>query len=117
MSEAKSVLVVEDEVLIAMDLQHSLQELGWNVVGPVALMDKAMQLVESENIHVGLLDYNIRSGTSAQIARALLDKSIPVIFLSGDTFRERAEEFAQCKVMAKPVSMDELDAALHAALN
>lgn len=116
MDNKKSVLVVEDELMIAIDLEESLQELGWNVVGPVAQIDRALQLIEKEIVDIGLLDYNLRSDTSEQLALALLKKSVPVIFLSGDTLRERPEELKHCQVLSKPVNMDELNQALRSAL-
>lgn len=103
-------------MLIAMDLEMSLQDLGWNVVGPVAQADRALRLVETEKLDIGLLDYNLVSGTSEQIAMALLKKSIPVIFLSGDTLRKRSEHLKHCKVIAKPVNIDKLNEALRSAL-
>jgi two-component SAPR family response regulator len=116
MGSKKSVLVVEDELMIAIDLEESLLELGWNVVGPVAHTDRALELIGKEIVDVGLLDYNLRNDTSEQIALALLKKSVPVIFLSGDTLRQRPERLKHCQIIAKPVSIDELNKALCAAI-
>jgi len=116
MDNKKSILVVEDELMIAIDLEESLQELGWNVIGPVAQIDRALQLISEEIVHVGLLDYNLGSDTSEEIALALLKKSVPVIFLSGDTLKQRAEQLKHCRVIAKPVNMDELNKALRSVL-
>jgi len=116
MGNKKSVLVVEDELMIAIDLEESLQEIGWNVVGPVAQIDRALQLIGKEIVDVGLLDYNLGSDTSEEIALVLLKKSVPVVFLSGDTLRQRPEGLKHCQVIAKPVNMDELNEALRSAL-
>lgn len=112
MDNQKSVLVVEDELIIAVDLQESLLELGWSVVGPVARVDKALHLIEKEIVDIALLDYNLRSDTSEQIAFALLKKSVPVIFLSGDTLPQRPDGLKHCLVIGKPVNMDQLNEAL-----
>ena len=102
MGNRKSVLVVEDEMLIAIDLEVSLQELGWNVVGPVAQIDRALQLIGKEIVDVGLLDYNIGSDTSEEIALALLEKSVPVIFLSGIHFVNGQRGLSAARLLRNP---------------
>ena len=43
--DGRLVLVVEDEFLIAMDLELLLQEHGWRVLGPAATVDQALRLL------------------------------------------------------------------------
>ncbi|MEP9402971.1 response regulator [Sphingomonas sp. VNH70] len=66
-----TVLIVEDEMLVATDLEASLEELGYRPVGIAADMVKAMQLAEKRP-DVALVDCNLRDGlTGPQIGRAL----------------------------------------------
>lgn len=117
MTETKSVLIVEDEALIAMDMEIALEDYGWMVIGPVATVETAIDLLEEHTVDVGLLDYNLKSGTSESVAMALLSKEIPVIFLSGDTLMNCSEELKACKVLAKPVNIDHLNGVLLNAAN
>ena len=52
----KTVLVVEDEILIAMDLTLLLERRGWNVLGPAATVNEALSLLDKDQPAVALLD-------------------------------------------------------------
>ena len=116
MTEVKSVLIVEDEAMIAMDLEMSLADMGWRVVGPTAHVAQALKLIETEAIGVGLLDYTLINETTEPVALALMERDIPVIFLSGDGVARRPEALSSCKVMSKPVDITKVNNALLAAL-
>lgn len=55
------VLVVEDEMMIAFDLQMMLEDNGCRVLGPVASVDSALRLLEDTRPDVAVLDGNLRS--------------------------------------------------------
>ncbi|RUV48377.1 response regulator, partial [Mesorhizobium sp. M5C.F.Ca.IN.020.29.1.1] len=52
----KTILIVEDEFLIAMDLKLLLEHHGWRVMGPVATVRDALRLLDDELPAVALLD-------------------------------------------------------------
>lgn len=116
MTELKSVLIVEDEAMIAMDLEMSLADMGWRVVGPTAHVDQALRLLEAESVGVGLLDFSLVNETTEPVALALIEKDIPVIFLSGDGVARRPQALSHCQVLSKPVDITRVNDALLAAL-
>jgi CheY-like chemotaxis protein len=65
------VLVVEDQFLIAMDLQHLLEQHGWRVLGPALAVEEALRLLDGETPDVALLDVNLRGATVIPVAEAL----------------------------------------------
>jgi DNA-binding response OmpR family regulator len=67
----KSVLVVEDEFIIAMDLKFTLEEHGWRVIGPVATVAGALRLLDVERPTAALLDVNLGSELVTPVAEAL----------------------------------------------
>lgn len=73
----KSVLIVEDEFLIAMDLQLLLEDHGWRVVGPVATVGQALALLEIELPSVALLDVNLGTELVTPVAEALEASGVP----------------------------------------
>ena len=73
----KTVLVVEDEFLIAMDLQLLLEKSGWRVIGPVGTVRGALQLLNEELPAVALLDVNLGSEMVTEVAEALRDRTVP----------------------------------------
>jgi DNA-binding response OmpR family regulator len=72
-----TVLVVEDEYLIALDLQYTLESHGWRVIGPVGTVADALALLEGELPSVGLLDVNLGGELVTPVAIALQGKGVP----------------------------------------
>ena len=79
-----NILVVEDESIVSKDIQHSLNKLGYNVVGAAATGEKALELVRLERPNIVLMDIMLKGEMNgietAEIIRAEL--AIPVIFLT-----------------------------------
>ncbi|RWE79623.1 response regulator [Mesorhizobium sp.] len=72
----KTVLIVEDEFLIAMDLQSMLERRGWRVIGPVASVGAASRLLERERPSVALLDVNLGNELVTPVAEQLTSLGI-----------------------------------------
>jgi DNA-binding response OmpR family regulator len=79
----KSILVVEDEALLAMMVAEFLENSGATVVGPAATLDKGLALARDGRIDVGLLDVNIRGERIDPIAAVLFSRGIPIVFTTG----------------------------------
>jgi CheY-like chemotaxis protein len=71
------VLIVEDEVLVAMDLAGVLQRHGYVVVGLAGSVTEALALVRKEEIDIALLDVNLGSKTVEPVANRLAERAIP----------------------------------------
>jgi DNA-binding response OmpR family regulator len=77
------ILVLEDEFLSAMDLASMIEDLGGTVVGPVGRIGQARRLAEQETIDAAILDVKLDGETSAELARELIEREIPVVFATG----------------------------------
>jgi len=79
-----NILVVEDESIVSKDIQNSLKKLGYNVVGSSATGEKAIELANSENPDVVLMDIMLKGEMNGIDAAAVIKEkqSIPVIFLT-----------------------------------
>jgi len=77
------VLVVEDEMLIAMIIEDVLQTLCCQIVGPFAALDRALKVALEETFDAALLDVTIRGGKVYPVAEVLLARGIPFVFASG----------------------------------
>ncbi len=104
----RRVLLVEDQWLIAMDLANQLEDGGYEVVGPAATLEKALELIDSEEIHAGLLDINLDGVLSYPAAEALMRKGIAYAFLSGHSSAELRADFRDQRLISKPISAIEL---------
>src|SRR3546814_9846381 len=81
------ILVVEDELLVALELEMMLIGLGCDVVGPASRLEKAMQLAAAEAIDGAILDVNLRGRPVYPVATALKARGIPFLFSTG--YRDR----------------------------
>ncbi|MGB3796927.1 MAG: response regulator [Alteraurantiacibacter sp.] len=101
--ELLRILIVEDEWLVALDLESILEDAGYSVCGPANTVETALELIESERVDLGLLDINLGKKTSYPIAAALREKAKPFAFLSGHSDAHIDSEFRDAPLISKPV--------------
>jgi len=77
------ILVVEDEMLIALIIEDVLEAMGGEILGPVATLEKALKLAKEETFDAAILDVTIRGGKVYPVAELLLARGIPFMFASG----------------------------------
>jgi CheY-like chemotaxis protein len=77
------VLLVEDEMMVALLLEEMLAELGHTVVGPVARLERALELTPREALDFAILDVNINGSEVYPVAEALAARSVPFAFVTG----------------------------------
>ncbi|MCA1660823.1 MAG: response regulator [Novosphingobium sp.] len=109
-----SVLVVEDNTIIALDTEEQLLDLGVERVDVAASNAAALAALERENHHFALLDFNLGNETSEPVARALDERGIRFAFATGygevDALAGRyANKIA---VLFKPYSRNDLVSVL-----
>jgi len=110
------ILVVEDEAIVAMLLEDMLAELGYEVVGPVTRLDRALDLARGAAIDAAVLDVNLNGRDTYAVADALSARAIPFVFATGYGAKELAERFRGTPVTQKPFHRDDLERALGAAM-
>jgi CheY-like chemotaxis protein len=81
--QGKRILVLEDDVLIALDAAGALEEEGAIVLGPVHRISAALALLEEERPDGALLDVNIAGTTSADVAQRLSSRGVPFVLATG----------------------------------
>jgi CheY-like chemotaxis protein len=77
------IFIVEDELLIALELQSVVEQLGGTVVGPAGSVEGALQLLSDTTPNAALLDVNLRDGLVTPVAQACRDRSIPFALVTG----------------------------------
>ncbi len=78
------ILLVEDEYLIAADMDNTLTRLGAQVIGPAPTVEDAMEAISNASrIDGALLDINLGEERSFVVAQTLSDRDIPVVFVTG----------------------------------
>jgi CheY-like chemotaxis protein len=109
------ILVVEDEAIVAMLLEDMLAELGYEVVGPVTRLDRALVLARDAPIDAAVLDVNLNGRDTYAVADALSARAIPFVFATGYGAKELAERFRGTPITQKPFHRDDLERALRVA--
>lgn len=114
----RSILIVEDEKISSMLLEHLVSQLGWNIVGSVSTGEEAIQYAESAQPDLIIMDVGLRGDINGiEAANAICQrKPIPVLFLSAYTYDEiikhhELPEFFE--FLSKPVMIDELKKKLN----
>ena len=79
----RSVLLVEDEPIVAWLLKDMLVDLGLVVVGPAASVNQALAMIDAESIDMAVLDVNLKGQMSYPIADVLVDRGVPFVFSTG----------------------------------
>lgn len=77
------ILVVDDEPVIAMELEYMLVEAGFTIAGVTGNLQTALSLVESGICDAAILDANLNGVSAAPIAAALAARCLPFLVLSG----------------------------------
>ena len=113
----RKVLVVEDEMMIAMLIEDMLDEFGCKLVGPATNVPRALELIGKESIDVAVLDLNLDGKDTYAIADALQRKNVPFIFATGYGSAGLRQEYGNRPVLPKPFQARDLEAALTEALN
>ncbi|RUM05807.1 response regulator [Rhizobium chutanense] len=80
--DRRSVLVVEDELLIAMELKAALNAEGFRVLGPAASVAHALDLVREERPHAAVLDFSLVGEKVTPVALQLKALGIPFVLAS-----------------------------------
>jgi CheY-like chemotaxis protein len=111
-------LVVEDEFLIALDLEALLREHGWRVLGPAATVAEALRLLEDGKMpDVALLDVNLRGETVVPVAEVLRERGVPIVLASAyDQAGSIADVLADAPNVGKPSHKRHLLVALKRAM-
>jgi DNA-binding response OmpR family regulator len=106
------ILIVEDEWLIAEALQETLREAGYIVCGPVSRAKDAVALVGDGGIDGAVLDVSLRGENSFGIARLLVDKAIPFVFMTGYVTGDFPQDFRGRPLLNKPIDSEKLIASV-----
>ncbi|MHA1518467.1 MAG: response regulator [Alphaproteobacteria bacterium] len=105
---AQSILVVEDEFLIALDIVAALEQAGIAVAGPVSTVADALATIERQPLRGVLLDAHLGSESAVRIADALTSRRLPFAFVSGYGRESLPEAYSNAPLVRKPFTDQDL---------
>ena len=116
MSDARSILIVEDEPLIAMMLEDFLESLGHRVHATCESVSEAVKAVDSGGFELAILDVNLKGENVWPVATRLRSQGVPFVIASGGHVDPPPAEFASVPLIEKPYTVDRVTPAIEAAL-
>ena len=107
---AKRILVVEDEVWLAIELEDALREGGFDVIGPAASVRQALTLLNDQRPDAAVLDVTLGGEKVTPVALLLQSIGIPFILASASDAAELARHdcLAHATNLGKPTDLAEL---------
>ena len=115
MSASLSILVVEDEPLIAMMLEDFLDSLGHKVHATCESVSEAVKAVDLGGFELAILDVNLKGENVWPVATRLREKNVPFVLATGGHVDPPPAEFNTVPVIEKPYTIDRVNPAINAA--
>lgn len=110
------ILIVEDEMTIALLLEEMVEELGHQVAGLAMRLPQAVELARSHPFDLAILDVNLDGMMSYPVADVLAERGVPYVFATGYGPAGLEPEFRDRVIIKKPYGMDDLRGAIDHAL-
>lgn len=98
----RRILIVEDEFLVALDIERMVDEGGGSVVGPVATLDEALAKARDEPLDGAILDVNIGGRKVTPVVQVLRERGVPFILSTGYGPQAIDPEIADAPSLSKP---------------
>lgn len=98
----KRILVVEDEPLIALDLEAAIKESRGIVVGPAQCLADALRLASSEPLHGAIVDLRLRNEPASDVIHCLRQRGVACVVHTGQSDATLAISWPDIPVIDKP---------------
>lgn len=112
----RSILLVEDEPLIAMMLEDFIRSLGYQVSGSCDSVASALRKIENSEFDLAILDVNLKGESVWPVASALREKGTPFVLATGGHVDPPPTEFAGAPMIEKPYTIDRVTPIIEAVL-
>jgi DNA-binding response OmpR family regulator len=109
---APRVLVVEDEMAVAMLIEDMVAELSYEIAGIAPRLEDAMQYSDADNFDLAILDVHLNGKMVFPFAAELEARDVPFLFVTAYGPRGVPEEFRHHHILQKPFGPVELRRAL-----
>ena len=101
------LMLVEDEVILAIDMAHTLEEAGATVIGPFHLLDAAMEFDQIATLDAAILDVDLHGAEVFPLAERLQRARVPILFHTGRRHL-RIDRFRRAALCPKPCASAQL---------
>lgn len=107
------VFCVEDETMVALNLEDMLTDMGCTVIGPAMRVDRARALIDDDfHADVAILDVNVAGERIFPVAELLVERQVPIIFATGYDRDGLPDAWHGCTILQKPYTQEEVSRSL-----
>jgi two-component sensor histidine kinase len=114
--QGSRIIIIEDEPLVAMDLESSLKAAGCGIVGSVGTIEQGKNLIANTECDAALIDANLAGHPVDELAAALTQKNIPFAFVTGYGRVALPLGFRDALMLNKPFGQEQLLAVMEVLL-
>lgn len=105
----RTILVADDEIIIALDIEDTLASAGARIAGPCLTLASALEMIDQQSITAAVLDISLGKDTSEPIVDLLAARGIPIAFCTGKMLPETLQQkVPDAPVLGKPVQHQQL---------
>ena len=109
----RSIVIVEDDCVTAMDLAETLSAAGAEIIGPAGTIQNAFELLQRlHRVDIALLDVEVEGSFVFDIADELVKRAVPIVFTTGYERSEIPARFHAVRHCEKPVGIAAIARAL-----
>ena len=112
----RSVLIIEDEMLILMMIEDMLADLGCESIAVASKIGQAITLIDGQVFDAAMVDLNLNGTESYPIADALAARGVPYFFSTGNSLTNVKEGYRNQDVLKKPFTFEQLSNMLSRSL-
>jgi CheY-like chemotaxis protein len=113
----RSILVIEDEMLILMMIEDMLADLGCESISAASKIGQAITLIDGQVFDAAMVDLNLSGVESYPIADALIEHDVPYFFSTGSSVTSIKDGYRDQNVLKKPFTFEQLSNMLSRSLN
>lgn len=111
--QGRSILIVEDDCITAMDLAETLSAAGAQIIGPAGTIRSALELLRPDpRVDIALLDIEVEGTFVFDVADELVKRDIPIVFTTGYERSELPARFRATRHCEKPIGIAAIAQAL-----
>ena len=103
-----SVMLVEDEAIVALAVNDSLTDMGFSVIGPFSRVSDACRALQDNQVDAAILDINLDGEMVYSLAEMLTARKIPFVFATGYGAESIEARFEHIPVLQKPIEKEML---------
>lgn len=119
MSRPEKILLLEDEILIALDVEYALEGAGFTRLNSFSRCDQAIFYLQDTTPDAALVDLHLQDGISREVVSILHERGVPFVVYSGMPClpEEHGQIYLEGQWLQKPATPEQLVAAINECLN